>query len=377
MSKFFAGVLLIILIAGLAFGGYTLFSKYIFVGGQVEKMLGVMSEAQTADVSMSLSRFSKDENSSFLFGDVEIDGVVDFRVPEQPAYDLKISVAATPNLSAERAVFLVRQTRGQTFVNVYDAPSDFIAKLETQGIHRGEWNQVANSQQVIALFGESLSLPSASSKSSQSLRDAIKLGAWFVNPQATLTEIVHGKVSRIYTAEVNSEAVVGFGKLMFNLRDGGEPTGDDLAKIEASGEFWKNSRANLWIDQGNSELRRVIIQLVSGDQLDAEFENINSDVEILLPSEELSLPDAEEVGAARPVAESLSTDNSPVSSAAEFPIAGDSDGDGLTDDLETFYGSNALNPDTDGDGYLDGEEVSSGYNPVGDGDLFNFGLPTL
>lgn len=47
----------------------------------------------------------------------------------------------------------------------------------------------------------------------------------------------------------------------------------------------------------------------------------------------------------------------------------DADNDGLTDEEEVLYGTDATNPDTDGDGYLDGEEVDSGYNPAGSGKL--------
>ncbi|MDD5749776.1 MAG: Ig-like domain-containing protein [Patescibacteria group bacterium] len=45
----------------------------------------------------------------------------------------------------------------------------------------------------------------------------------------------------------------------------------------------------------------------------------------------------------------------------------DSDGDGLPDDLELYYGTDPFNPDTDGDGYLDGLEVMNNYNPLGEG----------
>jgi hypothetical protein len=47
----------------------------------------------------------------------------------------------------------------------------------------------------------------------------------------------------------------------------------------------------------------------------------------------------------------------------------DSDSDGLSDVMESFYGTNALKPDTDGDGFMDGEEVDNGYNPLGPGKL--------
>lgn len=75
------------------------------------------------------------------------------------------------------------------------------------------------------------------------------------------------------------------------------------------------------------------------------------------------------------------------------PVAQDSDGDGLTDEEEAKYGTNAmssdtdqdglmdreevqvygtdpLEPDTDGDTFLDGQEVANGFNPNGDGKLF-------
>jgi chromosome segregation ATPase len=42
----------------------------------------------------------------------------------------------------------------------------------------------------------------------------------------------------------------------------------------------------------------------------------------------------------------------------------DSDGDGLTDEEEEYYGTDPNNPDTDGDGYSDGEEVKNGYDPL-------------
>tara|TARA_Y100000031_G_scaffold140176_1_gene167629 strand:- start:139 stop:1047 length:909 start_codon:yes stop_codon:yes gene_type:complete len=60
----------------------------------------------------------------------------------------------------------------------------------------------------------------------------------------------------------------------------------------------------------------------------------------------------------------------------EIPdLTGDGDGDGLTDTAELFYGTDPTNPDSDGDGYSDGDEVSGGFNPLGSGSLFNFGLP--
>jgi hypothetical protein len=53
----------------------------------------------------------------------------------------------------------------------------------------------------------------------------------------------------------------------------------------------------------------------------------------------------------------------------------DTDGDGLSDEAELFYGTNPFNADTDNDGIGDGVEVRQGGNPRGAGKLFQFGLP--
>ena len=45
----------------------------------------------------------------------------------------------------------------------------------------------------------------------------------------------------------------------------------------------------------------------------------------------------------------------------------DNDKDGLNNQDEEYYHTDPNNPDTDGDGYIDGEEVMSGYNPLGAG----------
>ncbi len=52
------------------------------------------------------------------------------------------------------------------------------------------------------------------------------------------------------------------------------------------------------------------------------------------------------------------------------PLKLDSDQDGLTDQEEVImYKTDPLNPDTDNDTYLDGEEVMNGFNPLGSGRL--------
>ncbi len=49
----------------------------------------------------------------------------------------------------------------------------------------------------------------------------------------------------------------------------------------------------------------------------------------------------------------------------------DSDGDGLTDELEKAIGTNPHNADTDGDGVSDSQEVAAGTNPLDPNDQTN------
>jgi MYXO-CTERM domain-containing protein len=52
------------------------------------------------------------------------------------------------------------------------------------------------------------------------------------------------------------------------------------------------------------------------------------------------------------------------------PVPVDTDGDGLTDDVETRIGTNPMNPDSDGDGLTDGQEVPNPAMPRNtDGDM--------
>jgi len=86
------------------------------------------------------------------------------------------------------------------------------------------------------------------------------------------------------------------------------------------------------------------------------YANFNQQMEIKAPAN------------AKPLMEVLENlmPKSTVSTTEKMP---DSDGDGLTDGEEIFYGTDPNNPDTDGDGFLDGEEVKGGYNPMGEGKL--------
>lgn len=62
-------------------------------------------------------------------------------------------------------------------------------------------------------------------------------------------------------------------------------------------------------------------------------------------------------------ARSDGADQGIVINATAAPFA-DTDDDGLLDELEALYGTDAQNPDTDDDQYADGIEVEKGYEPL-------------
>jgi len=54
----------------------------------------------------------------------------------------------------------------------------------------------------------------------------------------------------------------------------------------------------------------------------------------------------------------------PAPTAPPAPAAADSDGDGLTDETEAGLGTDPFNDDSDGDGWLDSNEINLGTNPL-------------
>lgn len=128
----------------------------------------------------------------------------------------------------------------------------------------------------------------------------------------------------------------------------------------------------------------IILPPLSGDVLDYEemneeamdtLEEISDLAGIDFDMEEVEGP-AESLLDESPVVaadEDLDMDglsNSEEESLGTNPYKIDSDNDGLSDREEVMvYNTDPMNPDSDADTYLDGQEVESGYNPLGEGKL--------
>ncbi len=180
------------------------------------------------------------------------------------------------------------------------------------------------------------------------------------------------------------------------LRRQRELTAEERREIDKFFANLKAEHAEVWISQGDYYLRRLFLRLnyddgkresimsitisfsdynqpVSVTHPEKDVENVDNIVRSLLPSLASKLPLAQfGDGSEIESKDDLYAGGLPV----DVPevVDADPDGDGLTDSLEFFYGSDPYNPDTDGDGKNDGDEVNSGQSPTGPGGLFDFGL---
>lgn len=112
---------------------------------------------------------------------------------------------------------------------------------------------------------------------------------------------------------------------------------------------------------------------VVDDSLEQEGDLINNDI---TGGSEITEEDPVSVEENSPeeVLKNLDSDNDDLSDYEEIyiyktdPYNPDSDGDGLNDYNEVIiFGTDPLSADTDGDTYFDGQEILSGYNPLGGG----------
>jgi hypothetical protein len=155
--------------------------------------------------------------------------------------------------------------------------------------------------------------------------------------------------------------------------------------------------SEVWIGKGDYYLYRARFRFRHDDgvrkgtlSLTANFSDFNRPVSIAAPSEQseemggvlkallpgltgkLTVSSASESG--QPSAGGDTGKSGLPSTATGIAATGDTDGDGLTDDLERFFVTDARDPDTDDDGLTDGYEVDNGLNPKGAGALFDFGI---
>jgi len=125
----------------------------------------------------------------------------------------------------------------------------------------------------------------------------------------------------------------------------------------------------------------LIVQQATGNIVDSVPLDEDIIIDTQAPEVEEDIEVAEEPIEEEPVEEAIDTDGDGLTDDEEMkygtdPLSHDSDNDGLGDREEVqMYGTDPLDPDTDKDTYLDGQEVAGGYNPNGEGQLFEIPKP--
>lgn len=216
---------------------------------------------------------------------------------------------------------------------------------------------------------------------------------------ATVTEIVNGHSTRVFEIVPNPDGIRIYSLESIRIIEEREPTAEEREEIEEMIDAIEDLVGKLWIETGSHLLHRASVngevETPDGSSFGltatVELTDHNTDIKIEKPEDALSF--VEIIGAAfgdafgglPSAGEGFSgTTVDPYIEAEDLydyddieDYTTDTDGDGLPDMTESFYGSDINNPDSDGDGINDGDEVANGDNPAGDGNLFNFGLPEL
>ncbi|MBI5733624.1 MAG: hypothetical protein HY973_01620 [Candidatus Kerfeldbacteria bacterium] len=182
------------------------------------------------------------------------------------------------------------------------------------------------------------------------------------------SENINGLVSYHYGFVIEPKAMVDFlqqaGPVILGEAYNKEQV-DQLKKLDS--EYKEPVIGEIWIGKSDYIVRRlrlVIPPPLNNNKSDSmtivmNLDQINEPVKIAAPSKFLDLNQML-AGFMGGVSTGVTENDLAVN---------DSDGDGLNDKEEEFYGTGKNNPDTDGDGYKDGDEVKNGYNPLGTGKL--------
>lgn len=206
------------------------------------------------------------------------------------------------------------------------------------------------------------------------------------------TEEVDGVEARIIDGQFDAEALFAFLLDLVRANEGRQPS--DAERIVASRQAHQLSRLTLrfWIGIPDHFLYRF--QAAGGfEQIEGtDLIPVDVRIDLRIPDSELAIEAPNQtilfedifhavlgvlpnlgLGSGGSVL-TLVTDESAKLSVTETVSSSDSDGDGLDNILEAFYGTSSSNADTDGDGMNDGDEVHAGRNPRGSGSLFGFGF---
>ncbi len=395
----------------IAIGSWTVVSLALATGlvlGQfkpeqeLRRMLVAMSNVTTVDESTAVSWTREDKSSGRVTTTVYTKGQVRMTPPGQIDHGTHFRVVQVSETKEASDLSGEERKLGNTTYLTYAPPGPSVPglsfaegvwlKLEPEDLPI--WGPVVPSLDV-PLFDSKLPASPWTNDSIEVLRQNLGRADIFYVKHADLTEIVAGKATRVFDVTIDPDAVRALLRGLIRLREGREPTDSELLEVDRQGAALANLTVRLWIGTQDHRLYRLQAAGAIDEQngssnltpvdLLMTFENYDAPFTVAAPTNTVDLREfAAALGATLPTAGEVAAGTRGTSvlggTDAHLPTVlpadqGDADGDGLSDLLEAFYGSDPNNPDTDGDGVSDGEEVLHGKNPRGSGSLFGFGLP--
>jgi hypothetical protein len=323
--------------------------------------------------------------------DIDVKADLDRRDPVKPAsrsvFELKQEVEGKP-------VRLAGETRRKD--GTYYLHLDAADGLAGSGAEKlvGVWAKSDRpmSELLIPPSDAALAERPLDAAGADALRQAVSNVDLFKVDKKLPSEKVGGQDAYHYIVEMNMETASA---LLLKLRELRSPAPLDSSDVLAVTDLLLRMGkpiGDVWIGKRDGRLAKIVLQTTLSDSdgnaeggaiLLAQFSRYGQTVDVTAPeakdletllgpsfSKRLSLSGGRSQGAPAQPSKGGALPTAPDAKAN----ATDTDGDGLVDGQEFFYGSDAWNPDTDGDGYPDGLEVEKGMSPVGPGTLFGFGL---
>jgi len=227
------------------------------------------------------------------------------------------------------------------------------------------------------------------------LRGLLSRADIFIVAYDDVTEVISGHATRVIDGRFDPDALRSFLRDAIRARENREPTTEERLAVETLAKALEKLDVRFWIGIDDHLLYRVQAagavpdanvsssndNLLVPFDLIVELSDFNEPFEGNAPSNAISFSSLFERQFGAHSASAAVNDNAVLlpDEASLLPTqksgnAMDSDNDGLSNALETFYRTNPNVADTDGDGTSDGEEVLNGKNPRGDGTLFGFGI---
>ena len=381
-----------------------LFSAYIVLGKfqpalEIQRMQSAMSKVQTVNEQSAFS-WSRGTGKDRVATSLYLVGQVDLSNPPSMQQDTKFRLFRLRKANGYADLSGEMRTIGDTTYLTYAAPGpdvpgvDFSQKETWVSFAKGElpaWGSV--------LPGLDAPLHSTDPATEWSdpailrLRDLLTTADILLVRYDDVTEIVDAHATRLIEARFDPDAIRAFLGDLVRAKEGRDPSKEELVAIGTRAAELAKLSVRLWIGIDDHLLYRA---QASGTITESDGE---AAVDVLVNLTGYGKPFGGEVPSAKKttafstvmssfagtlfssgVAGSRPTSFALVSNdAAHLPSgrsdgSDDSDGDGLSAVLESFYRTNPNVADTDGDGASDGDEVLSGRNPNGNGSLFGFGL---